>query len=194
MPSGLRQDERQTNRTPSGFDNKLGVFRTTTHEGTMDYFQGVVTEYLRADRAMFVNTECCIQLNPGANPDRTGPHWFCDAVAVNLRDSEAFLCEVTYSKTLGALTKRLTNWAESWALLRVALTRDCGLVPEWPVRPWLFVPADLRKLLDQKLITIPNVGDEAGKMPFPKVTNLEDVTPWKYKSWNRHEESPSADA
>jgi hypothetical protein len=57
----------------------------------MDYFQGVVTENLRADRAMFVNTECCIQLNPGANPDRTGPHWFCDAVAVNLRDEAVFL-------------------------------------------------------------------------------------------------------
>jgi hypothetical protein len=89
----------------------------------MDYFQGVVTEYLRADRAMFVNTECCIQLTPSANPDRTGPHWFCDAVAVNLRDAEVFLCEVTYSKTLGALNKRLISWASNWGL-RLCLCRS----------------------------------------------------------------------
>jgi len=160
----------------------------------MDYFQGVVTEYLRADRAMFINTECCIQLNPGINPDRTGPHWFCDAVAVNLRDKEVFLCEVTYSKTLDALAKRLSGWAGSWGLLRVALTRDCGLIHEWPVRPWLFVPQDLRKLLEQKLIKIQNVGDEPDKMPQPKITDLEDVTPWKYKSWNRYEQPSSPDA
>jgi hypothetical protein len=30
----------------------------------MDYYQGVVVEYLRADRSVFVNTECCIELNP----------------------------------------------------------------------------------------------------------------------------------
>jgi hypothetical protein len=42
----------------------------------MDYFQGVVTDYLRANRATFVNTECCIQLNPGPNPDTGGPHWY----------------------------------------------------------------------------------------------------------------------
>jgi hypothetical protein len=64
----------------------------------VDYFQGVVTEYLRADRAVFVNTECCIQLNPLDNPDKSGPHWYCDAVAVNFRDSKVFLCEVSYSK------------------------------------------------------------------------------------------------
>ncbi len=47
----------------------------------MDYYQGVVTDYLRADRAMFVNTECCIQLDEGNNPDAfPGRHWYCDAV------------------------------------------------------------------------------------------------------------------
>jgi hypothetical protein len=29
----------------------------------MDYYQGVVLDYLRADRAIFINAECCIQLN-----------------------------------------------------------------------------------------------------------------------------------
>jgi len=34
----------------------------------MEYFQDVVSEYLRANRATFIDTECCIQLNSG-NPD-----------------------------------------------------------------------------------------------------------------------------
>ena len=31
----------------------------------MDYFEGVVTDYLSADRAMFVNPQCRIQLSGG---------------------------------------------------------------------------------------------------------------------------------
>ncbi|WP_223670515.1 hypothetical protein [Xanthomonas citri] len=38
----------------------------------MDHFEGVVLDYLRADRALFVNSQCCIQLNEGANPDTSG--------------------------------------------------------------------------------------------------------------------------
>ena len=34
----------------------------------MDYFETVVIEYLRADRAPFVNTQYCIQINEGENP------------------------------------------------------------------------------------------------------------------------------
>jgi len=51
----------------------------------MDYFQGVVTEYLRANRATFVNTECLIQLEAGDTPAK-GQHWYCDAVAVNFKE------------------------------------------------------------------------------------------------------------
>jgi hypothetical protein len=34
----------------------------------MDYFQGVVTEYLRANRATFVNTERLVQFQLGDAP------------------------------------------------------------------------------------------------------------------------------
>jgi len=44
----------------------------------MDYYEGVVIDYLRADRALFVNTECCIQINPADNPDNSGPHCLSD--------------------------------------------------------------------------------------------------------------------
>ena len=155
----------------------------------MDYFQGVVTEYLRANRATFVNTECCIQLNPGANPDRSGPHWYCDALAVNLQRSEAYLCEISYSKSLSALTKRLSDWSAHWVAVRSALARDCGIPLAWVVRPWAFVPSDLRSIVETQF---PGVS-EPGQMPRPRVIALEDVMPWKYPSWNR-EHSDEGDA
>src|SRR5260370_41944842 len=42
-------------------------------------------------RFVFVNTECCIQINPADNPDRSGPHWYCDAVAADFRSKTVFL-------------------------------------------------------------------------------------------------------
>jgi len=80
------------------------------------YFQEIVTEYLRADRAMFVNTECLIQLNPGDVVSK-GTHWYCDAVAVNFRESAVYLCEVTYSTSLSALIGRLQAWSSNWVRL-----------------------------------------------------------------------------
>ena len=149
----------------------------------MDYFEGVVVAYLRADRAVFVNTECCIQLNPGANPDTSGPHWYCDAVAVNHREQVIYLCEITYSTSLGSLQKRLAGWNTHWKGVKEALRRDCSL-PAWPVRPWVFIPASLAQSFEAKINKIiPSAGEES--MPRPKVTTLEDVLPWKYCSWNK---------
>ena len=51
----------------------------------MDFFENVVIEYLRADRSLFVNAQCCIQINQGYNPDTTGSHWYCDAVVADFR-------------------------------------------------------------------------------------------------------------
>ena len=151
----------------------------------MDYFHSVVTDYLRANRATFINTECCIQLNAGANPDTSGPHWYCDAVAVNLQERKAYLCVFTYSKTLGALLKRLSSWSENWHHLRIALERDCGIGLDWPVRPWLFVPQGLDPLLGLQLAKLPSTHTTNEQMPKAKITWLEDVAPWKYNSWHR---------
>ncbi len=41
----------------------------------MDYFQGVVTEYLRAKRSVFVNTEFMISLDEGDKPKKDR-HWY----------------------------------------------------------------------------------------------------------------------
>ena len=149
----------------------------------MDYYQGVVTDYLRADRAVFVNTEYCIQLNPGVNPDTSGLHWYCDAIAVDLRKPAVYLCEISYSKSLAALLKRLKDWNANWPLLRTALVRDSFVQRDWPVRPWVFIPEKCRDPLEAGFNRLPGIGMQP--MPKPKVTNLEDVVPWKYPSWNR---------
>ena len=149
----------------------------------MDYFQGVVSDYLRANRGTYVNSECCIQLNPGENPDTTGPHWFCDALAVQLPSRTAYLCEVSFAKELSALRGRLKEWRQNWVQLRVALERDCGIPLDWRVRPWAFVPADLRgKLAEYSKMSELAASDA---MPPIRVTALEEVLPWKYKSWHR---------
>jgi hypothetical protein len=115
----------------------------------MDYFQGAVTEYLRANRSTFVNTECLIQLKPGDSP-ANGEHWYCDAVAVNFQEKAAYLCEVTYSRTLQYLFTRLGSWINNWAGIESALARDCGIGPDWKVRPWIFIPAERGRSFDAK--------------------------------------------
>jgi hypothetical protein len=153
----------------------------------MDYYQSVVTEYIRADRSIFINTECCIQLNPSMNNDVSGPHWYCDAVACDFRNQIIFLCEITFSTSLAALIKRLTDWHQNWPLLKVALGRECHLPTTWPVRPWLFVPEGRIAMLLAKLKSIPGPGD----LSFvPRITPLEMVQPWQYRSWDRVAEAP----
>lgn len=71
----------------------------------MDFYQGQVVEYLRSDRAIFVNTECCIQLSEAANP-KAGEYWYCDIVACDFRGPTVFLCEVSYSKQLWSMIKQ----------------------------------------------------------------------------------------
>jgi hypothetical protein len=99
----------------------------------MDHFESIVLEYLRADRSLFVNSQCCIQLNPGDNPDTSGPHWYCDAIAVSFKRQAAYLCEITYATPPTSLMKRLTAWNKDWGLLREALFRDSGVPTDWPV-------------------------------------------------------------
>ena len=92
----------------------------------MNYYESVVIDYLRADRAIFVNTECCIQVGP-----------------------------ISYSVQLAALIKRIKAWHDNWDSIRVALARESHLPSDWllHLRPWLFVPEEkvsiLRTGLDQ---------------------------------------------
>jgi hypothetical protein len=159
----------------------------------VDYFQGVVTEYLRADRATFVNTELLIQLEPGDSPAK-GRHWYCDVVAVSFKDKTVHLCEVTFSKSLGALFERLNGWAANWSELRAAIQRDCRVPSDWTVQPRVFIPKQLNDTYQKKLAGLVLPGDGSSKMPAPLITNLESVLPWEYRSWDRKGDKFANDA
>jgi hypothetical protein len=150
----------------------------------MDYYESIVVSYLRADRALFVNTECCIQLNLADNPDTSGPHWYCDVVACDFRKHRIYLCEISYGARLADLIKRLTAWHENWDSVCKALFRDSCLPDDWPVRPWLFVPENRLQHLKRWWETICGNG-QLPQYQTPLVTTLEMVQPWRYCSWNR---------
>jgi hypothetical protein len=142
----------------------------------LNYYESVVIDYLRTDRAVFVNTEFCIQIYEAANPDLSGPHWYCDAVTLDFRRKEIFLCEISYAANLGGLIRRLRSWHERWDEVCRAVRRDSLFLEPWPIRPWLFIPQGLAPLLDKPLAKMAN------GLParfIPKVTHLELIPPWR---------------
>ena len=157
----------------------------------MGYYQDVVVEYLRENRAIFINTECCIQLHEGTN-NNIGPHWYCDALAVDFAKKSVYLCEVTYALELGALLKRLSAWNANWPGVKASLERDCRLDRrEWSVMPWVFIPERCRSTADAKLKTFIHAPAEADTMPFPKITSLECIVPWNPERWTSKEAAKS---
>ena len=159
----------------------------------MDYFQGVVTEYLRANRCVFVNTECLIQLDEGDKQFKSR-HWYCDAMAVNFRERTVFLCEITYSATMQSLLGRLLAWQQNWLELTVSVLRDSCVPTDWKVQPWLFIPADHHKLFTEKSSRILPTAGASDQMPSPRITYLEAVVPWKYRTWDRKTDALAGDA
>jgi hypothetical protein len=153
----------------------------------VNYYENVVFDYLRADRSVFINTEFCIQLNESDNPDTSGPHWYCDAVACDWARHEIFLCEISYARQLSSLKQRLNGWNENWTGLLSALCRDGSLPSDWLVRPWLFVPEFLVDQLINALDKMKN--SEEGLKFYPRITTLEMVQPWLYRSWDRRKEA-----
>jgi len=149
----------------------------------MDYFQGVVTEYLVAERVAFVNSELLIQLD--ADEPKKGRHWYCDAAAINIREQSLYLCEVTYSKTMSGLGKRLLAWNANWLDVRRALARDSGIPEHWTIRPWVFIPRDYSEVLKSRIEELNTAERAEDAMPYPRITHLEDVVPWNYITWDR---------
>jgi hypothetical protein len=91
-----------------------------------------------------------------------------------------YLCEITYANPPKSLFKRLDGWDKDWPLLRVALERDSGVPVSWSLTPWLFVPQSLAARVETFLTTL-----SLAHMPKPRITHLEQVMPWQYRSWNR---------
>ncbi len=152
----------------------------------MDYFQSIVTEYLRAKRCVFVNTEYLVNLDAG-DKQYKGRHWYCDVLAVNFEESTLYLCEVTYSSTMQGLISRLKAWDTHWQLLAPALIRDACVPDHWSVQPWIFIPKEQHRSFDEKFAL-------NGTMPTPRVTHLEEILPWKYPSWDRKSDAVAGGA
>jgi hypothetical protein len=148
----------------------------------MDYFQGVVTEFLRADRSCFINPEFWLRGTLDKAKQYEKPHWYVDVLAVHMRLKQVFLCEVTYAKKAPALIARLKSWREHWPVILQTLREDTSLPSDWPVHPWLFAPKEV-------MVSLRPIAMELH--PDPRFTELEDVVPWRYRTWDRHlDEAP----
>jgi hypothetical protein len=143
----------------------------------MDYFQGVVGEYLRVDRSCFVNSEFWIRGNLEAPHSK--PHWFVDVVALHMGQKCAFLCEVTYAKKPTALLNRLQSWRQYWDTMILTFKQDASIPADWSVRPWIFAP---KAVLDAYASSIRQLH------PSARFTNMEDIMPWLYCTWDRKDE------
>jgi hypothetical protein len=152
----------------------------------MDYYQGTVTEYLRADRSVFINTECLIQIKPGKEAPK-GSSWYCDAIAVDFRAKTIFLCEASYSESQQTQIKRIKEWNDHWMEICDALANKNynNLPSEWQVRPWLFVPGKYLKRLLEGLESIRHTQE---LNLVPRITILEMVQPWEYCNYDRQGE------
>lgn len=140
----------------------------------MSHYQDVVRDFLHAKKSIFVSPELKIQLYQ--NNEDKGNYWYCDIVAIDLKNNTAFLCEVTYSKTCQALIKRLKAWDSNWQELKDALVRDCGIPKNWDIEPWIFIPQSRHEKIR---------GLGFINMPSPRVTYLESIPPWMYEEENR---------
>jgi hypothetical protein len=155
----------------------------------MDYYQGVVSEYLRANRATFINTEFCIQIGTDPKVFGKGEHWFCDAIALNFQDKTVYLCEITFAKNAPKLLARLQAWSDHWPEVQAAVRRDAKLgkhLDDWVFKPWLFVPQEGSAALEKRLTEMKGIGN----LHFDwRLTPLEETQPWRYRSWDRNDDS-----
>ncbi|HZP78611.1 MAG TPA: hypothetical protein VFB45_20885 [Pseudolabrys sp.] len=135
----------------------------------MDHYQEIVSDYLRADRAIFLNTRYRLPGHRVESADK--PYWDIDIVALNMRKRRAYLCEVTYTLDAPALLRRFAAWREHWKEMVEGLIAMSGLSPEWQVKAWIFTPAHIRESIEQQV---------RFWHPDARFTDLELVAPWKY--------------
>ena len=127
-------------------------------------------------------------------------HWYCDAIAIHFRSCTIDLCEISYSKTLHSLYRRLQAWSDNWPQLTAAIVRDSSLKDlksspsKWRIQPHIFVHTKNHSDVEGKLKGIARQAGQSEQMPDPQITWLEDVLPWTYRAWNgtRYEENAEA--
>ena len=144
----------------------------------MDYFEGTVENYLRADRKLFLNSEYLLQLDPDRNSPPKSRHWYVDVLAIDFRDKKIWLCEVTYSATQAALLKRLLAWQNNWDEVQKAVRREIPLGNDFELKPWVFIPEEQHRGFQNRL-------QKLGGTLDLRLSSLEQVLPWKYRTWDR---------
>lgn len=137
----------------------------------MGYYQEIVAEHLKSSRTIFVNPEALVDLGSGA-PFAKGQHWWVDVLAADFQTRTIYLCEVSYSKTLSALRKRLKSWSDNWDEFRGAVFQTTRAPKEWDVVPWIFIPEQLFPVCQKGLAAV-------GPLRFaPLYSCLEKTPPW----------------
>lgn len=135
----------------------------------MDYYQGVVSEYLVKNKTVFINPEYELALNPEQKLHPKGTSWIIDILAIDFQKKSIFLCEVTYSKSQYALLHKLTEWAKMWPHITSAIYRQTKAPADWNISPHVFLPERFRETFGFKAKIYWN---------DLQITSLEDVTPW----------------
>lgn len=148
----------------------------------MDFFHGVVRDYLRASPTRFVNAECLLRLDETPNP-RKDRHWYCDFLTIDFSDRTVYLCEVTYARNPQALLKRLRAWLQHWQLLKLGIRRDCQVDETWTFAVWLFLPEAAQTVVNAKVEAMLSEFQPPDR-PSIRFETTESVLPWKYRSWN----------
>lgn len=152
----------------------------------MDHYKTLVMDYLQADPAVFVNTECSTQLDEHLAPDCPACHFSCDAVAIDLRHGVVYLCLASFDDKLQGMVEQMSTWTRNWDSIKTSLCHGSKVPKNWRVYVWLFVPKDSIEMLDEEL---ERLRQTAGSKFKVKITALEDVQPWRASSWKRCEET-----
>lgn len=137
----------------------------------MPYYEEVVADYLQSGHR-FIRREYLIDLDKTPQPAK-GRSWYVDVLALDFRQRTVWLCEVSYAKSLYALSKRLKQWSDNWDAIQRTLFAEIELTSDWRVCPWAFTPENLKAVHDVGL-------KKAGPLVFePRWTPLEETTPWR---------------
>jgi hypothetical protein len=86
---------------------------------------------------------------------------------------------------MSTLAARLHSWSAHWTEIRQAIIRDCGIPAAWQIKPWAFIPKAYHDALKKRIRAITNSHTNEDGMPPPRITYLESVVPWNYKTWDR---------
>jgi hypothetical protein len=159
--------------------------KSATPQGDLvDPCEHDVIAYLKADRAVFVNSQFLLQLDEGTEQKKR--HLWIDALAVDLRNKEVLLCEVSIARNPAALLKRIGMLCVDWSAYRQALWRDASIPVEWSARFRAFVP---RERVTELLATLRTMLTAPCPLTID-IVPLEEIAPWKYCYWKRSGEVP----